>query len=32
MQVLVFYSVKELMIENPSKVKVRQGLFANKQK
>jgi hypothetical protein len=32
MQVLVFYSDKELMIENSCKVKERKGLFAKKQK
>jgi hypothetical protein len=31
-QVLVFYSIKELMIENFSKVKVRKDLFAKKAK
>jgi hypothetical protein len=29
-QVLVFYGIKELMIENSSKVKMRKGLFAKK--
>jgi hypothetical protein len=31
-QVLVFYSIKELTIENSSNVKVRKGLFAKKAK
>jgi hypothetical protein len=29
-QVLVFCSIKELTIENSSRVKVRKGLFAKK--